>query len=124
VQRKNNPNAPSNSREAENTPFPRRELGRIVHDERGTASMEWVALSGERPRQVLEIVDDPGRGKPLTPRGASDPGGGFNPYASAVPDAPGGAAREAPRKPRDLRKLGEWMKMMRELEARKKRGED
>ncbi len=124
MQRKNNPNAPSNSREAENTPFPRRELGRIVHDERGTASMEWVAVSRGQPRQVLEIVEDPGRGKPLAPRGANDPGSGFNPYASAVPDAPGVAAREAPRKPRDLRKLGEWMKMMRELEARKKRGED
>lgn len=122
MQRNKDPDAPSNPHEPENTPFPRRELGRVVHDERGVASMEWVALRSGAPRQVLEIVEDPGRGKPLANGPASKPGRGFNPYAGA--DAPRAASPDAPRKPRDLRKLGDWLKMMRELEARKARGED
>jgi hypothetical protein len=119
VQRKNRPDGPSSSPEAENTPFPRRELGRITHDERGTASMEWVEARG--PRQVLELVDEPGRGRPLPTGTANNPGGGVDPYAKATPEAGSNANKPAPAKPRDLRKLGEWIKMMRELEARKKR---
>ena len=49
--------------------------------------------------------------------------GGFDPYARV------GAAHIPPPKKkqpvkRDLRKLGEWIKLMREMEARKSSGDD
>lgn len=50
----------------------------------------------------------------------------FNPYdrrpdRAPAPRAGAGAAKSGKK---DLRKLSEWMKMMRELEERKKRGEE
>jgi hypothetical protein len=122
VKSKSNSGPPARPPEPENTPFPRRELGRIVHDDRGMASMEWAPASGGAERQVLEIIDDPGRGRPLEPRPKIDPGGGFNPYASATPVKRDAVPLDAPRKPRDLRKLGEWINMMREREASEKAG--
>jgi hypothetical protein len=50
----------------------------------------------------------------------------FNPY-DRTPDKPaplGGRPVKSGGGKRDLRKLGEWMKLMREMEERKKRGED
>lgn len=89
--------------------FPRRRLGRIVHDERGRASMEWEPLdadaSGPEHRQSLELIDEAdAASKPLS-------GGGRNPYQ--------GAAAET-RKPKDLRKLSEWILQQREVARRKK----
>jgi hypothetical protein len=60
------------------------------------------------------------------------PGGGYDPYQKAAKARPGPAPSnrptdqqpDRPAKPRDLRKLSEWIKQMRELEARKQRGED
>ena len=105
--------------QATNTPFPRRRLGRIVHDERGMASMEWEHVTEREtvadPRQVLEIIEDPGRGKPLARSvNRKDPGGGFNPYQQATPDPTGHHELPPMRRNRDLRKLGEWIKMKKE----------
>jgi hypothetical protein len=105
--------------------FPRRRLGRVEHDERGNARMEWALLpekSGNADRVVLELLDDSAVGAPAaqSPRPAR---GGFQPYGSGHVDPFGVAPAAAPRKPKDLRKLGEWLKMTRELEERRKRGE-
>jgi hypothetical protein len=105
--------------------FPRRRLGRVEHDERGNATMEWAPLPeapGATDRVVLEILDDPGLVNRAAPaRGAASRG--FQPYASGHVDPFGAAPATAPRKPKDLRKLGEWLKMTKELEERRKRGE-
>jgi hypothetical protein len=91
----------------------RRRIGRVVHDERGNASVKWrdAPLNHERP--VLEVLGDGG----LTLKAEET----FDPYARRQ-------ARELPKRARppsaagrtDLRKLSEHIKMMRELEERKR----
>jgi hypothetical protein len=116
--------------------IPRRRLGRVEHDERGNARMEWALLPEglASERQVLTILDEPGAGPAAGPGPgpaapplslARDSERGFNPYddgrsGAFEPPAPPPARR----KPKDLRKLGEWLKLTRELEERRKRGED
>ncbi len=61
----------------------------------------------------------------LAPRGAKGPIVGYNPYNTPVapPDAPKpGASPDAKRKPTDLRKLSEWIRLQRQVEALKKQG--
>jgi hypothetical protein len=91
----------------------RRRLGRVMHDERGNAFLTWHDAPADEKRHVLEILGDPKL------KVKSDQG--FDPYARLEP-----RPTAAPAKPKDLRKLGEWIKMMRELEARKRAaaGED
>ncbi len=92
----------------------RRRLGRVMHDERGNAFLTWHDAPGDEKRDVLEILGEP---KLLVKSNH-----GFDPYARVEARA----SPAAPAKPKDLRKLGEWIKMMRELEARKRAagGED
>ena len=95
----------------------RRRIGKVVHDERGNASVRWLDAPADYQRPVLEVAPDsaPVRG----------PVESFNPYAREV-------AREAPACTRsagntartDLRKLSEWIKLTRELEERKRNGGD
>lgn len=89
----------------------RRRLSRVRHDDRGNAYVEWVdapAALVERPK--LEIQREAGELQTDTQSSA------YNPYAN---DA--GAARKSGNTTRtDLRKLSEWIKMMRELEERKR----
>jgi hypothetical protein len=98
----------------------RRRVGTVVHDERGNASVSWrdapADLDMERP--PLEVLDNPG----LTLK----PEDIYNPYSRGKPrdgmrTSPPPVSRGART---DLRKLSEWIKMMRELEERKRRGED
>jgi len=92
----------------------RRRLGTIVHDDRGNASVEWHDAPADEERPVLEILGDP----KLTLQNDET----YDPYArhtASLPKPnPGNTTRT------DLRKLSEWIKMKRELEARKLRGED
>jgi hypothetical protein len=94
----------------------RRRIGRIVHDERGNASLAWWDAPADYRRPVLEIESESsGLAIQKAPRT-------FDPYACATPpEQKKTAAGGPPRK--DLRKLSEWIKMMRELEERKRRGE-
>jgi len=103
----------------------RRRLGRIVHDDRGSASVEWLDAPADEERTKLEVEKTPSSG-----RGARDPLGAdtlsiagsteptFNPYEHTV---------ESDRKPTgntsktDLRRLSEWIKLMRALEEQKKK---
>ncbi len=92
----------------------RRRIGRVVHDERGNASVEWVKAPDDGDRVPLSVEDnDP----------AYRPERGYDPYQKAAKARLGGEPPERPAK-RDLRKLSEWIKQMRDLEARKQRGED
>ncbi len=99
----------------------RRRLGRVVHDDRGQASVEWNDAPDDYVRPVLELEDTgrvQSRLKDVRDRepysrgkAKADP---FNPYQkSAVGAAPDGGPK------RDLRKLSNWIKMMREIEERK-----
>jgi hypothetical protein len=96
----------------------RRRLGRVVHDDRGCASVEWLDAPSNTPRTVLEIEDTVRAQRrlkslsdnPVTKAPGQD---AFNPYQRAPGATPAGGPR------RDLRKLSKWIKLMRELEERK-----
>jgi hypothetical protein len=76
----------------------RRRFGGVVHDHRGTGTLLWSEEpTGPTAAQRL----------PLTVAGEA-----------------GASPRERGRKPTDLRKLSEWIKLQRELELRRERGED
>ncbi|HEV2272220.1 MAG TPA: hypothetical protein VGR92_22420 [Steroidobacteraceae bacterium] len=89
----------------------RRRLSRIRHDDRGNAYVEWVDAPADLIRRPkLEIQGESGGLQLDTQRSAYDP------YSNAT-----GAARKTGNTTRtDLRKLSEWIKMMRELEDRKR----
>ena len=92
----------------------RRRLSRVRHDDRGNAYVEWIDAPAdlvERPK--LEVERQPGDLALETERSA------YNPYANGA----GAARKSAGNTTRtDLRKLSEWIKMMRELEERKRAG--
>ncbi len=100
-----------------------------MHDDRGSASLEWFDAPRDHERQKFEIEDTlgSGRGDSKLRRGLVDDTLSiktdemFNPYDRATAPA---ATRDTTAKTgkRDLKKLSEWMKMMRELEERKKQG--
>lgn len=93
----------------------RRRLSRVRHDDRGNAYVEWVDAPSELiERPKLEIEREPAELQLETERSA------YNPYANDS-----GVARKTGNTTRtDLRKLSEWIKMMRELEDRKRNGGD
>ena len=88
----------------------RRRVSRVVHDDRGNASAEWFDAPSNYQRQVFEIEgESSGLSIQKAPRS-------FNPYErSTLPEA---TRKGAPKK--DLRKLSEWIKMMRDLEEKKR----
>jgi hypothetical protein len=95
----------------------RRRIGKVVHDERGNATLEWVEAppaESERPSLSLEETQP-----------AYKPESGYNPYEKNA-RALKKAREQQPARPvkRDLRKLGEWIKQMRELEERRSRGDN
>jgi hypothetical protein len=93
----------------------RRRFGKIVRDDRDAATVEWVDAPPDFDRVPLSIEGT------LPPPGAKRPQGGYNPYETIAPNR----ALDPDKRPakRDLRKLSEWIKQMRELEQRKQRGD-
>ena len=89
----------------------RRRISTIVHDERGNASVRWHDAPADERRPVLEILGEP----KLSVKNEET----YDPYARGG-SRDSRSAREGTRT--DLRRLSEWIKMMRELEARKKNG--
>jgi hypothetical protein len=79
----------------------RRRIGKVVHDDRGNASVKWLDAPSDYQRPVLELAREESS----------------NSYAH-------GATRSTASTRTDLRKLSEWIKMMRELEERKRNGGD
>ncbi len=107
----------------------RRRVSRIVHDERGNARVEWIEVEDSRQnlfdRRPLEIEDDPPARTNKAPTLAIErtKAKGFDPYQRvATAGRTNVEPKRAPVK-RDLRKLGEWIKLKRELEERRARGE-
>lgn len=104
-------------------PANRRRASQIVHDERGNARVEWIdaGYAGvPLEREPLTVEQTPPRGANARMSVERVRSAGFDPYERV-----GGAHLPEPKKPagkRDLRKLGEWIKLKRELEAR--RGQD
>jgi hypothetical protein len=102
----------------------RRRVSQIVHDDRGNARVEWIDAGHAGvplERAPLSIEQTPARGDNAKLSVERTRSTGFDPYARI-----GGAHVPAPKKPagkRDLRKLGEWIKLKREMEARKASGE-
>ena len=95
----------------------RRRIGTVVHDDRGNASVRWDDAPADYQRPVLELARDSAA--------APTPEEGVNPYAPAVTRGTRSAATSTGNTTRtDLRKLSEWIKMMRELEERKRNGGD
>ena len=91
-------------------PAERRRIGTIVHDDRGNASVSWRDAPADSERPVLELLGD----SRLTLKNEES----CDPYARVTTrKSSAGGART------DLRKLSEWIKMMRELESRKKSGD-
>lgn len=93
----------------------RRRLSRVKHDDRGNAYVEWVEAPAELvKRPKLEIQDH----LELEERAK---GGAYDPYANQS-----GVSRKSTGNTTrtDLRKLSEWIKLMRALEERKQNGGD
>lgn len=95
-----------------------------MHDDRGNARVEWIdaGYAGvPLERAPLSIEQSPPRGEAAKLAVERNRAKGFDPYARVgnahVPDQ-----KKQPAK-RDLKKLGEWIKLKRELEARKATGE-
>jgi hypothetical protein len=88
-------------------PHERRRIGTVVHDDRGNASLEWRAAPADHERAVLEVAG----GDRLTLKSEEI---SYDPYARHRPLGPRAGKRT------DLRKLGEWIKKMRELEERRR----
>lgn len=93
----------------------RRRIGLIVHDERGQASVEWHDAPADEQRPVLEVLGNP----KLTLQNNDESYDPYSRHTASLPKPnPGNTTRT------DLRKLSEWIKMKRELEERKLRGDD
>jgi hypothetical protein len=93
----------------------RRRLSRVRHDDRGNAYVEWVEAPAELvERPKLEIAREPWELQLDAERQACDP------YANGS-----GIARKSTGSTTrtNLRQLSEWIKMMRELEERKRNGD-
>lgn len=88
-------------------PAERRRIGTVVHDDRGNASVEWRAAPANHERPVLELQGE----EHLT---LETEGTSYDPYARnrALKGARGAHT--------DLRRLSEWIKMMRVLEERRR----
>ena len=99
----------------------RRRVSQIVHDDRGNARVEWIdaRFAGEPiERAPLSIESTPNRGDAPKLSVERKRAGGFDPYARVgaahIPEP-----KKQPGGKRDLRKLGEWIKLKRELDSRK-----
>ena len=102
----------------------RRRVSQIVHDDRGNARVEWIeaGFAGQPlERAPLTIENTPARGEPAKMTLERGRASGFDPYQrvgnAGVPEI------KKPAGKRDLRKLGEWIKLKRELDARKDQGD-
>jgi hypothetical protein len=89
----------------------RRRIGKVVHDDRGNASLVFRDAPTDFERPALDVLGD----VQMTVRNEET----YDPYARTRTRPSGGHTTRT-----DLRRLGEWIKMMRELEARKSRGDD
>ncbi len=100
-------------------------MARVVHDERGNASVQWHDAPSDYERPVLEL--EPAADSGLHQRLGSDAlslqqDETFDPYARSRPVERKATKPTGNTTRTDLRKLSEWIKLMREIEERKQRG--
>jgi len=100
----------------------RRKVGLVVHDDRGNASVSWRDAPADFDRPVLEVLGEQEltlrseeTGDPYAHRAARGRGAGAGAGADGANSRDGGSRT-------DLRKLSDWIKMMRDLEQRKRQG--
>jgi hypothetical protein len=103
----------------------RRRMSKIVHDHKGTASVQWRDAPADYERPILEVEG----ARPVA--GGTGGTGSFNTGALAIHTAddshnpytriPDGDLKTGAGRPKDLRKLSAWIKLMRELEEAKRR---
>lgn len=111
------PKPPGDSAPPETDKPEEQKSGRVTFDERGNAVWEWSMSTGNFGRNVdtkrlkkleaidLKIADEPGPKDSQQP--ARQPGGGIDPYnSSGAGLAP---THKPPSKPRDLKRLSEWI---------------
>ncbi len=99
-------------------------MGRVVHDDRGNAVVQWEEAPPGYERPVLEIESggDSGVQRRLgSHRLSLEPSDSFDPYSSSGALERKPAQRTGNTSRTDLRKLSEWIKLMRELEQRRQR---
>ena len=101
------PNGDEAAQEAE-----RRRIGKVVHDDRGNASVEWQDAPPDYKRPVLEIIEERPEARSSHSRGAHD----LYQRAATHEHKTGNTTRT------DLRKLSEWIKLRREMEQKKRNG--
>src|SRR4051812_1748786 len=77
----------------------RRRLSRVVHDHKGTATVQWYDAPDDYERVPLEL------------QGAAAPAHSHDPYMR-IPEAD---RKRVPGQRTDLRRLSAWIKMMRSL---------
>lgn len=115
-----------NSNGKPGNPGNRRRASQIVHDDRGNARVEWIdaGYAGvDIERAPLSIEKTPARGDASKLSVERTRAGGFDPYARVGAGPPVASNQKKPPVKRDLRKLGEWIKLKRELDARKTSGD-
>jgi len=112
--------------------------GRVKFDDRGNAVWEWALSTGAFGRDVstarlktlgehasLSIVDESplprSEAVPAIPAGAKK---GYNPYDSTKQGKTQSPAKPQPARKKDLRRLGEWLKLKKQAEENKKRQEE
>lgn len=102
--------------------------GRVTFDERGNAVWEWSMSTGIFGRNVdtkrlkkleapdLKIEDEPAKAaKGLSIEPPKPPGGGGDPYNRAGAGLARGPASKAPQKPKDLKRLSEWIQLQKSM---------
>lgn len=97
----------------------RRRLGGVVHDQVGRGTAVWIELDPRKPGQErvpLSIADD----GPSTVTTGIRRAAGFDPYGRVGVAAATVEPETPKRKPKDLRKLGEWLKLRQAMEQRGK----
>jgi len=105
-----------------------RKSGRVTFDERGNAVWEWSMSTGIFGRNVdtkrlkkleandLKIEEEPvPKTKGLSVQPSAQPGGGIDPYNSSGTGRAPGPARKQAQKPRDLKRLSEWIQLQKAM---------
>jgi hypothetical protein len=118
VNAKKDSGRPDKAADATADTIERRRIGRVMRDDRDSAVVEWMDAPMDYQRVHLSI-----EGESTLPGGPKRAGNGYNPYETISPTKNTAAPDKRPAK-RDLRKLSAWIKQMREIEARKQRGDD
>ena len=108
-------------------PAGQRRLSRVVHDERGNARIEWIEesvgklLDDRTPLAILEPDLDVRGTAAFQPKKVES---GWNPYQTVSERRAESGRGSGTTTRTDLRKLSEWIKLRKQMEERKLRGDD